>query len=165
MNQVTAETNMLSPWLRKIMLALLLAIIVGWWMPKIIHPPRVLPTPVKDFINAYAPPHLDPLAEKNIVEQKPVAVVNTKVVKTDPKDIKWAVQIGSYRVLTQIQPTIDELKSHGYSVVVHPVKMNDKMLYRIWVGELDSRAAAKNLSVELKTRFNLQGFVLRLGDV
>ena len=146
------------------MFALLLAIVVGWWMPKIIHPPRVLPAPVKDFMDAYAPPHLDPLARHNPEETKTISTPERKPEKTNPKNIKWAVQIGSFRVLTQIQPTIDNLKSQGYTVVVHPVKIDGKMLYRIWVGELDSRAAAKNLSLELKTRFNLQGFVLRLGD-
>lgn len=146
------------------MMALLLAIIVGWWMPKIVHPPRVLPTPVKDFIDAYAPPHLDPDAKASHVAEKIEPVAEKNSVKSNPKDVKWAVQIGSYRGLTQIQSTIDNLKSQGYTVVVHAIKMDGKMLYRIWVGELDSRAAAKNLSLELKNRFNLQGFVLRLGD-
>ena len=54
---------MLSHWVRKLMTAMLLALLVGWWMPKIINPPRMLPIPIKDFIDAYAPPHLDPGAK------------------------------------------------------------------------------------------------------
>lgn len=155
---------MLSHWVRKLMTAMLLALLVGWWMPKIINPPRMLPIPIKDFIDAYAPPHLDPGAKnrKNMHMIKPIT--DKKLPNQDNKESKWAVQIGSYRALTSIQPTINELKNQGYTVVVHPVELDGKMLYRIWVGELNSRNAAKSLSAELKSRFKLQGFVLRLGE-
>ena len=157
---------MLSPWTRKIVIALLLAIIVGWWMPKVIHPPRVLPTPIKKFIDVYAPPHLDPGAQMVEEKKQPIELVHHE--KNDVKEhqeTKWAVQIGSYRNLTQIQSTINELKSQGYTVITHPVDMDGKPLFRIWVGELNSRSAAKSLSLELKDRFKLQGFVLKLGDI
>lgn len=156
---------MLSPLTRKWMTALLLAMIVGWWMPKIMHPPRVLPTPVKDFIEAYAPPHLDPdvKPEQLTVVAEPKTAEKQK--KQSPTLVKYAVQIGSYKALTQIQSTIDDLKTQGYTVVIHPVELDGKKLYRIWVGALDSRAAAKNLQAELKARFKLQGFVLKLGDL
>lgn len=157
--------RMLSPSARQWMTALLLAMIVGWWMPKIMHPPRVLPTPVKDFIEAYAPPHLDPDVKPEQLTVVAEPKVAEKPKKQSPALVKYAVQIGSFKVLTQIQSTIDDLKTQGYTVVVHPVDLDGKKLYRIWVGSLDSRAAAKNLQAELKTRFKLQGFVLKLGDL
>jgi cell division septation protein DedD len=158
---------MLSIWMRKFIFGFLLAIMVGWWIPKLLHPPRVLPTPIKKVIESYAPPHLDPKA----AQLQKITPKHDTLVKTQDKLVKhdvlqrWAVQIGSYRSLAQIQPTIDALKSHGYSVVVHPVVVDHSQLYRIWVGDLDSRSAAKQLSSELKTRFQLAGFVLKLGDV
>lgn len=155
---------MLSPSVRKCVTALLLAMIVGWWMPKIMNPPRVLPTPVKDFIDAYAPPHLDPDTKHQSLAMPSEPKVAEKPQKQSTT-VKYAVQIGSFKALTQIQATIDDLKTQGYSVVVHPVELDGKKLYRIWVGALDSRAAAKNLQAELKTRFKLQGFVLKLGDI
>lgn len=160
MSRMDREKMMLSQWMRKIVMALLLACIVAWWVPKLFNPPRLLPTPVKKLMVSWIPPHIDP----NAMNEHAPDVVAAESNKSVAKNVRWAVQIGSYRSLKQIKPTIEQLKAQGYTVVVHPVSTQQGKLYRVWVGELTSHHAAKDLSLELKQKFQLQGFVLRLAN-
>lgn len=151
---------MLSDMIRTTIWCALAAIVVGWWVPQLYAPPRWLPTPMHKRYTDVVPPHLDPNAH-------PVAPVTAAAeAKAAPQhaNAQWAVQLGSYRSLKSIQPTIDQLKAKGYTVVIKPVETPQGPLYRIWVGHLAHAQEAAQLVDTLKKQFHIQGFVLRLED-
>ena len=119
----------------------------GWLrIPKLLHPP--LSAPIKQDESYTSTPRPQSRQLKKLPKHDTLPNKDKPVKHDVPQ--RWAVQIGSCRSLAQIQPTIDALKSHGYSVVVILWLL---IMVNYTASRLVTRfrSAAKQLSSELNT--------------
>ena len=146
---------MLSSVVRQWLVILLSILLASLAVPKLIFMNDSINQPILTH-TSMVPPHLDP-AVKQI---KPI--VSKMSMAIPQKSSLWAVQIGSFKSLINIQKTINQLKNKGFTVQTRAFDTKQGKLWRVWVGELISRQAAEDLNSKLHQDFGVNGFVMRL---
>jgi hypothetical protein len=103
--------------------------------------------------------------EKNLVaEEKPI-------VKEKPADVKpkgtvqkfatnFTVQVGAFSTLQNAGELKAKFEKEGYPSNIFTIVSNGKKLHKVWVGEFQTYAEAKQFAAEVKKKFNLIAMVV-----
>ncbi len=148
--------EIIRQWLILALVVLMATLIVPKFLHQTSFTEKAIPLETK-----LVPPHLDPSMKRKTLPPQDIKVtVDPRLEKITPP--AWAVQIGSYKSIDNIQPTINKLQSKGFEISVHKVNSSKGQFYRVWVGKLISRQAADHLVKRLRDDFKINGFVMRL---
>lgn len=98
---------------------------------------------------------------KSIVDTIKEAALPEEVKKPLIKESIWAVQVGSFSNRSNALALKDKLNKKKMPAFVERIMSNNKAIYRVRVGPEISREKADALNKELKTKFKLNGLVVK----
>jgi DedD protein len=86
-----------------------------------------------------------------------------KVVETPPASPVgkgWTIQAGSFGQKTNAEKLMANLKLKGMPAYLSEIKVQDKTLYRVRIGPIESKAAAEQQLQDVEKNFRLKGAIL-----
>jgi DedD protein len=98
-----------------------------------------------------------PPAQQAVIDQPTPAVSSATAPKHPlasaepaPTSGQWAVQVGTFSKEANAQRLVKELRDHGQSAFVMPLRSGGDTLYRVRVGPMKDRASAETALRDLK---------------
>jgi DedD protein len=86
-----------------------------------------------------------------------------KVAETPPASPVgkgWTIQAGSFGQKTNAEKLMANLKLKGMPAYLSEIKVQDKTLYRVRIGPIESKAAAEQQLQDVEKNFRLKGAIL-----
>jgi len=78
--------------------------------------------------------------------------------------VGWNLQVGSFRHQANAVGLHTRLKDAKYQSYIVPNKTTEGELYTVLVGPMPERSAAEKAGEEIKTRLNLEHYIVRLSE-
>lgn len=92
-----------------------------------------------------------------------LAKVITPTNSTTPQAF-YAVQIASFTVQQNAQLLVKNLQKKGYKAMLTKVNGQRGEFYKVIVGQLKEKKAAHDLKLKLAGNYNMNGFVVKVGE-
>jgi DedD protein len=86
-----------------------------------------------------------------------------KVVETPPAapiEKGWTIQAGSFGQKTNAEKLMANLRLKGMSAYLSEIKVQDKTLYRVRIGPIESKQKAEQQLRDVETNFKLKGAII-----
>jgi DedD protein len=124
--------------------------------------PTVAPTPEPTIQPAVEEKPVSPEPQKKAVTAKTAKVI--KAANTHPshkdlvklKNAAWAVQMGSFKIKSNAEHLVNQLRAHGYKAFTREIKSST----RVYVGPEFKQASAASLAEKIQQKMNMQGIIV-----
>jgi tetratricopeptide (TPR) repeat protein len=108
--------------------------------------------------SAYATEQSPAAEEKPIPKEKPTVM---KPAGTVPKfTTNFTVQVGAFSTLENANELKTKFEKEGYQSNIFTIVSQGKKFHKVWVGEFKTYDEAKQLTVKIKSKFNLSSIVV-----
>lgn len=179
------EAELKHRWLGAGILALLVAVIIPWMLSRTHFPSKVVAmnavpviqqevrmNPLKPVLVKATKSHADAhvkrievkkMARSKVRPKKPAP--HKRITQTQAKPIKhsmsgWLVQVGSFTEHKGVNRMLAQLKENGFNAFNRTARQNNKTYYRVLVGPSKSKLVAQRVARRLKSKHQINGFVV-----
>jgi DedD protein len=76
----------------------------------------------------------------------------------------WTVQVGSFSNEANARKLSAKLRNQRFPASVEPIKVNDRISYRVRVGKQASRAASEKMLARMEQETGVTGKVMSIGN-
>jgi len=91
-----------------------------------------------------------------------VVTTSAPAVNTAPASRLWSVQVASFREIGKANALRDRLRAEQFETYVREKLLSDGTIFtQVFVGPVPNKKVADRLNVLVKTKFSLQGLIVR----